>query len=251
MARQKGMIKLEGSIGDISFYKNEGTYFARTKGGVDADRIKNDPAFVRTRENGQEFGRAGKASKLIRNAMKVMIAQSADNRVASRLTTALLKVVQSDSENKRGERTVVNGDLSLLKGFEFNRNNGLENMLKAPYTVAFDRASGAGSVNVEFSNPSLELNVVDGAEFVKLSVGVVAVDFENGEYEVDVVESDVVDVTSVETADITINASISEASELPVLVVFGAAYYQEVNGAYYLINSQESKAMVVVATDQA
>ncbi len=251
MARQKGMIKLEGSIGDISFYKNEGTYFARTKGGVDGDRIKNDPAFARTRENGQEFGRAGKASKLIRNAMKVMIAQSADNRVASRLTTALLKVVQSDGENKRGERVVVNGDLNLLKGFEFNRNNNLENMLKAPYTVAFDRASGAGSVSVDFSNPSLELNLVDGAEFVKFSVGVVAVDFENSEYEVDVVESDAVDVTSIEAAKVDISASVSENSELPVIVVFGAAYYQKVNGDFYLINSQESKAMVVVASDKA
>jgi len=38
------------------------------KGGVSADRIQNDPAFQRTRENGEEFGRAGAADKLIRMA---------------------------------------------------------------------------------------------------------------------------------------------------------------------------------------
>ena len=65
MARQKGVIKLEGRIGDLSFYKSGGDYLARAKGGVDGDRIKNDPAFARTRENGEEFGRAGKASKLV------------------------------------------------------------------------------------------------------------------------------------------------------------------------------------------
>jgi len=59
MARQKGIIKLEGTIGDISFYKSKDGHLARTKGGMEADRIKNDPTFQRTRENGNEFGRAG------------------------------------------------------------------------------------------------------------------------------------------------------------------------------------------------
>lgn len=59
MARQKGIIKLDGTIGDITFYKSQDGYLAREKGGVSADRIANDPNFQRTRENGQEFGRAG------------------------------------------------------------------------------------------------------------------------------------------------------------------------------------------------
>jgi len=50
---------LKGPIGDISFYKSKDGYLARSKGGVDKSRIKNDPAFQRTRENGSEFGRAG------------------------------------------------------------------------------------------------------------------------------------------------------------------------------------------------
>jgi hypothetical protein len=58
MARQKGIIKLKGTIGDITFNKTQDGHLAREKGGVDASRIKNDPAFQRTRENGSEFGRA-------------------------------------------------------------------------------------------------------------------------------------------------------------------------------------------------
>ena len=49
MARQKGIIKLKGKIGDISFYKTQDGHLAREKGGVDASRIANDPAFIRTR----------------------------------------------------------------------------------------------------------------------------------------------------------------------------------------------------------
>jgi hypothetical protein len=72
MAKQKGIIKLEGTIGDITFYKSQDGYLAREKGGVPADRIANDPAFQRTRENGAEFGAAGKAGKVLRNAIRAV-----------------------------------------------------------------------------------------------------------------------------------------------------------------------------------
>ena len=52
MAQQKGIIKLDGTIGGITFYKSKDGYLAREKGGVSADRIANDPNFQRTRENG-------------------------------------------------------------------------------------------------------------------------------------------------------------------------------------------------------
>ena len=59
MAKQKGIIKLDGTSGDIAFYKSQDGYLARENGGVSADRIANDPNFQRTRENSEEFGRAG------------------------------------------------------------------------------------------------------------------------------------------------------------------------------------------------
>ena len=60
MAKQKGIIKLDGTIGGITFYKSQDGYLAREKGGVPAEKIANDPAFQRTRENGEEFGLAVK-----------------------------------------------------------------------------------------------------------------------------------------------------------------------------------------------
>jgi len=49
MARQKSILKLQGTIGGISFYKTKDGFLAREKGGVDASRIANDPGFARTR----------------------------------------------------------------------------------------------------------------------------------------------------------------------------------------------------------
>ena len=120
MARQKGIIKLKGTIGDITFYKTQDGHLAREKGGIDASRIANDPAFQRTRENGSEFGRAGKAGKLMRTAFRGALLKAADGRMVSRLTQRMIKVIQADSTSDRGMRNVIDGEAELLFGFEFN-----------------------------------------------------------------------------------------------------------------------------------
>lgn len=63
MAKQSGILPLEGTIGNISFFKTKDGFLARQKGGVSAQRIATDPAFARTRENMAEFTKAGKASQ--------------------------------------------------------------------------------------------------------------------------------------------------------------------------------------------
>jgi hypothetical protein len=120
MARQKGIIKLKGIIGDITFYKTKDGYLAREMGGVDASRIKSDPAFQRTRENGAEFGRAGKAGKTLIIALRTLLINSADSRMVSRLTQSMIKVIQADLVNDRGLRNVIDGEAELLVGFDFN-----------------------------------------------------------------------------------------------------------------------------------
>jgi hypothetical protein len=92
MAKQTGIIKLKGTIGGISFYKTSDGHLAREKGGVDKNRIQNDPAFQRTRENGSEFGRAGKGGKVLRNAIRILLQNAKDKRVVSRLTKSLVAV---------------------------------------------------------------------------------------------------------------------------------------------------------------
>ena len=93
MARQESFLKLKGRVGDLTFYKSGGEYLARTKGGVDGDRIKTDPRFARTRENGQDFIRAIKAGKMLRDAFREQLYLTADRRMSGRLTSVFSKIV--------------------------------------------------------------------------------------------------------------------------------------------------------------
>ncbi len=68
MAKSSGILKIEGTLENLTFYKSADGHMVRTKGGVSRNRILNDPAFVRTRENGVEFGHSAQAGKLLRMA---------------------------------------------------------------------------------------------------------------------------------------------------------------------------------------
>jgi hypothetical protein len=56
MAQQKGIIPLQGTIGNITFYKSKDGFMAREKGSLNADRIANDhfKEPVRTEQNLEE-----------------------------------------------------------------------------------------------------------------------------------------------------------------------------------------------------
>jgi len=84
MARQKGIFKVEGTLGGVTFYDSQDGMMAREKGG-----IAKDPSFARTRENGEEFARAASAGKVIRDSMRAFMANASDNRVVARMSKAM------------------------------------------------------------------------------------------------------------------------------------------------------------------
>lgn len=142
MGRQDSVIQLTGSVGNLSFYKSKDGYLARKKSGITAERLKTDPAFARTRENIAEFTRSGLATKFLRSTFRSLIQTMADGRVTSRLTRQMMKVIQADQVNLRGQRNVIDGEAVLLEGFEFNENGKLLKTFFAPFTASIDRIAG-------------------------------------------------------------------------------------------------------------
>ena len=73
MAKLNGLLKIEGTLENLTFYKTQDGHLVKTKSGVSADRIANDPNFQRTRENGAEFGSSASAGKLLRNTVRTLM----------------------------------------------------------------------------------------------------------------------------------------------------------------------------------
>lgn len=249
MAKQTGIIKLKGTIGGISFYKTSDGHLAREKGGVDANRIANDPAFQRTRENGSEFGRAGKGGKVLRNAIRVLLQNAKDKRVVSRLTKDLVAIVKTDTTNERGLRTIQDGNLSLLEGFEFNLNGKLGATLFAAYTKAFDRVSGDATANLLAFSPTVRIAAPAGTTHFKMVMGAAELDFVNETSTFENDETAILPYTAANTAAISLTASLTANSTLPVVQVLGVEFYQEVNGQMYELKNGAYNALSIVTVD--
>ena len=249
MARQKGIFKLQGTIGGVSFYRSRDGYLAREKGGVDGDRIKNDPAFARTRENGNEFGRAGKGGKLVRLAFRNLLQSASDSLVTSRMTQKMMKVVRSDQVNGRGERTVQDGDLSPLIGFDFNIKAKLGATLFVPYTQAIDRAAGTLQVDIPAFVPETGIAAPAGSTHFKLVAGAAELDFADESFQVDVQEGGMVAYGNQLEAASALAFTLPAGSTLPYLLVVGVNFYQDVNGTMYSLKNNAFNTLGLIAVD--
>jgi len=246
MARQKGIVKLDGTIGGITFYKSQDGYLAREKGGVEASRIANDPAFARTRENGAEFGRAGKAGKMLRTAFRSLLQNTADPRMVSRLTADFVKVVQADATNDRGQRNVIDGEVEMLQGFEFNIKGKLGTTLYAPYTGEIDRAAGTLEVTIPAFVPINMVAAPAGSTHFKIISAGAEVDFENETFTVDSNDSAILAWDAATTAALTLTNTVTANSTKPLFLVLGIEFYQQVNTQMYSLKNGAYNALALV-----
>lgn len=249
MARQKGIIKLDGTIGDITFYKSKDGYLAREKGGIPADRIANDPAFQRTRENGAEFGRAGKAGKVLRNAIRALLQNASDSRMVSRLTTEMVRVIQEDVTNTRGLRNVIDGEAELLAGFEFNISGKLGTTLYAPFTATVDRAAGTLVANIPAFVPLNMVAAPGGTTHFKIVSAGAEVDFENESFVADSQATAILPWDANPTAVINLSNAVTANSTHPLFLMLGIEFYQQVNGQMYPLKNGAYNALAIADVD--
>ena len=246
MARQKGIIKLKGTIGDITFYKTQDGHLAREKGGIDASRIASDPAFQRTRENGSEFGRAGKAGKILRTSLRALLLNSADGRMVSRLTQAMVKVIQADVTSLRGLRNVIYGEAELLAGFEFNIRGKLGTSLFAPFVGGIDRVSGDITVDIAPFIPANMIAAPTGTTHYKIISAGAEIDFEAETFVEAHSETAILPWDAVATVAINQVNAVTPNSTKPLFLALGVEFYQEVNGQMYALKNGAYNPLALV-----
>lgn len=185
MPKLTGIIKLEGTIGGMTFYKSKDGYCIREKGGVSAERIKKDPKYARTRENNQEFAYAMQSAKLIRNSIQQLIVGTADGNSATRLNQIMLKIGKSDTTSIRGQRNPQTGlvnasSKTMLKLFDFNSKAELGNVLLKQWTIT----ATTGVIGISNLIPLNDLICPNDATHFSISGAVGVYNFTTGTYDI-------------------------------------------------------------------
>ncbi|MFB2120789.1 hypothetical protein [Parapedobacter sp. 2B3] len=255
MAQQESIIKLKGKIGDLTFYETKDGYQARQAKGVDPRRIATDPNYQRTRENNAEFARGAAAVKRLRNTLRPMILLTYDPKMPRRLFSRLMRVVKADAVNDRGERRVLPENLGMLGQFGFNVTASLANTLFVVPEYTIDRATGSVQIDVSALNPKLAIAAPAGATHFQFNLGAATMDFDTegtaNASAIAMAESEMGILNSNEFAGTTLTATIPAGTTLPLFVLFGISFYQEVNGKPYPLNNGAYNPLDVLQIDAA
>ena len=246
MARQSGLIKIKGTLDNVNFYKTKDGDLARMKTSVDKDRIKNDPAFERTRENNAEFGTSAKAGKLVRDGARPLSMTASDSKLVSRFTQLMTKIKNLDSTSVRGERNIVQGMQDptapeMIKGFDFNKDAILSSILFKPYSVN----TSTGEITINGLITQNDIVIPQGATHISLTGGFLGVDFATGEQDLQLsnVENLPIDMSS---NNITLTPAGTPSANGLSMILLRLEFFQEVNGNQYTLKNGAYNALRVV-----
>lgn len=243
MARQTGVLKFEGTIDEIIFYKRNGKYYARKKGAPSREKLKKGKEFENSRRVSAEFGHASKiASKLYRSCKGILNSGRHDG-LHGKLTSILNRVIQSDPISEYGKRKLGLGELKLLEGTSFEKTNLKSIVDEIPSVI--------------FSNNQLQINFIELGSIKRKSLPIPATHYRinilwcrinEANYDTKFRKSETVPLMI--DQPLSINGLIKMDLEEPLevddvlIVIFGIEFLQEINDE--LNELTENKAVTII-----
>jgi hypothetical protein len=264
MGRQKGVIRIKGSVSGLTFYKAYGKDLVRKTGGPSRKQILSGEKFERTRENMSEFAGCSKISKSFRKALEPLKPLT-DGQFGNRLTRHFRFVTTGD-DGIRGKRPIkLSTHRDEFKKFECNINCKLSSILPVPRSFEVihndDRTSGTVILH---GGPAYLIKAPEGTTHFRLvhALGIVSDFIYNGTVKGYLPEEESLDTTgNVEYSDYfaledegspeyTSTVSLSVATPLPdnvsVIHAFGITFFQQVASAYYPLRQTDALQIVEI-----
>lgn len=138
MAKVIAPFLIKGTIDDINFVITaDGNNYARSKreGGLTSLEFNKNPIYDRIRDHGKEFGHCAKQSIIFRQLAVQFNNLAKDGSFAGRVNKLLFNILQEDTTNPLGNRTLSEGlktseGKSKLLFFESNKLRPLRQVLK-------------------------------------------------------------------------------------------------------------------------
>ena len=233
MAKQKGIVFFEGTLGGINFYYRKGVPTARRAGGgFNAKAIKTSPNMVRVRESNSEFALCSTINKHFKRALKPFLAGYKDGTLHARLMRLFLSIKDLDATSGRGKRRVGVGYATaygprLLSDFKVTPER--PRLFDATYGFDWD------ALQFEVSNFSIaSAHYPEGADTMEILVGVLRFDFDTCTYGSVMADPVFIDRNFGATSFAIAVDGLPEGDGVLVAVV-RVAFYQRVNDRLFLL----------------
>ncbi|MBS9525780.1 hypothetical protein KI659_17300 [Litoribacter alkaliphilus] len=252
MARVKSIISFEGSLFDTTFYQMNGKSYARQKKQSNKKDFLSKDSYKGSRRSCSEFGSASSFGGAFRRVLYPMISTINTGYFSSRLTALFRKVLKGDMKSDLGERKVLEGDLTLLKGLEVSTIDKVSLLLigqvkatidPALHQVLFDFSAVKRLNRKAFPAGATHYRIVPGVVMVgenpKKSGKLINPEFTENKFK------------EIGNPEREINRIIpfrQNYSNMLCCPVLGIYFYQQINGEFYELKT--GAALQVVASER-
>ena len=161
---------ISGAIGNVVFRNVGNKQILVSKSGP----IKQTAL---TKASGSEFRQCSSWGSWLRSGLASFINKQADAYMHSRFAGQLYSALQTNSTLPKGERTLLNSDLSTLKGFEFNTHSPFVDYCIPRLTADLNELNQV-VVTLPELNPIKDIRFVKGSSRAELLIYVLATNFD-------------------------------------------------------------------------
>lgn len=253
MARLTGDIKIEGTIGDFTFYRMEDRYLVRQKAGVDRKRYLKDPAFHRSRKCSDAFGQASKAARVFRTAFSSLVEDFPCRRLNSGVTGVMVKVISDGNGSGDKANNMNAGNLRLMEGFEFNKKALLGEIFQISYQTAIHRGTGEARILIPGFIPTDSLMNRANATHFRFHAALAAIDFKAGLHQLVRAETDQILFGSQQEQALKLSMILPgrEVCDLPFFLVLGVEFSRKVLQRFFRVDGGIHNALRIIRVDVA
>ena len=259
MGQQTDIIKLQGSVGGISFYRSNGKDLARRKRGASKSK-KNTPESEQTRRRLQEFGAVAGAGASFSKALEPV-----KNIRSGKFHAQLLMLFRSfisKAPGEYGKRAIsISQNRKAFVNMELNDDVRLDSVLRRKPAATINADRTLASTSLLAFTPGTDLVVPEGATHVQIVqfstvVSDTVFSASDNKYQLadaahnahsQKVASQYIDVKSMDQVNLSTDFPVGTApisAEVSVFQCVGVIFYRYLGEMYFPM--REGKAMRIL-----
>lgn len=247
MAKQVSVIRLSGTLGEITFYQQDGKDYARRKSKLNRKTVLESKNFERTRETFNEFKFGAHFMKAVRKSLgKAFIG---NKNYTSRMNALIYKILDTDTTNIRGQRLcsyAESAGISMLKNFKFLQDSDASDILGFCFFDINDHAN-SGEYTFQITNLDTEtVTLPPTATHFKILSSLGQVHKDNFEYiNYKTLETLYLDNASgIYTQEWSISVKAINIEPYHSFQLLRLEYYQEIAGTYYPMQTGNTSVLI-------
>jgi len=174
MAIVKGVLQLQGSLENVTYYTRRGSdqVIARTKRGPSKEKLATDPKYAGFRNHQREWKGCAKFGSLTRYAFGGLH-RLADYNLTPVLNGLGKNLMKKEPDVHPGKRSIrLSQHKPALEGFNFNKKNPFNTVLRVGITGQIDREHLQATVTIPRIKTDIDLVNIQRLPYFRLIIAI-------------------------------------------------------------------------------